>query len=115
MDEASPAFVTRRDFAQQLAFGLGWGSATAAASVTAQEPEKKDPPRTPTPPELILTNIVQQYPSEHYNEEAIEGIFGDIRLDLARGRELSKFALQNGDEPAFVFRAYRSDRPHGGC
>lgn len=110
-----PPTVTRRDFAQFLAFGLGFGSAAAASNVTAQEPEKKDPPlRPPTPAELILTGLVQQYPSEHYTEEAIEGIFGDIRSDLARGRELSKFPLQNSDEPAFVFAAYRSDRPHGG-
>ncbi len=115
MDDGSPTIVTRRDFAQQLAFGLGLGTASAATAVSAQEPEKKDPPpRPPTPAELILTGIVQQYPSEHYNAEVIEGIFGDIRSDLARGRELSKFPLQNSDEPAFVFAAYRSDRPHGG-
>ncbi len=114
MDEATPASVTRRDFAQQLALGIGLSATTVTSSATAQEPEKKDQPRPATPAELILTGIVQQYPSEHYTEEVIEGIFGDIRGDLARGRELSKFTLQNSDEPAFVFAAYRSDRPHGG-
>ncbi len=114
VDDATPSVVTRRDFAQHLAFGLGLGTVATTTAVTAQEPEKKDPPpRPPTPAELILTGLVQQYPSEHYTEEVIEGIFSDIRSDLARGRELSKFPLQNGDEPAFVFSAYRSDRPHG--
>ncbi|MDP1797370.1 MAG: hypothetical protein Q8K78_07810 [Planctomycetaceae bacterium] len=107
--------VTRRDFAQQLALGLGLSTASAPAANAAEEPEKKDPPpRPPTLAELILTGIVQQYPSEHYSDDVIEGLFSDIRSDLARGRELSKFPLQNGDEPAFVFAVYRSDRPHGG-
>lgn len=118
MDDVSPTIVTRRDFAQQLALGLGLGTAAAATPVAAQEPEKSEkkdppPPRPPTAAELILTGIVQQYPSEHYTDEVIEGIFGDVRSDLARGRELSKFPLQNSDEPASVFAAYRSDRPHG--
>lgn len=116
MDDAQPT-VNRRDFAQHLAVGLGL-TAVTATTTAAQEPdktEKKDPPpRPPTPAELILTGIVQQYPSEHYTDDVIEGIFGDIRGDLARGRELSKFPLQNSDEPAFIFAAYRSDRSHGG-
>ena len=116
MSEPSSTFCSRRDFAQSLACGLGLGvtaGVTHSPSVLAQEPDK-DKPRLPTPTELVLTLLVQQYPSEHYTDEVLEGIAGDIRVDLARGRELSKFALQNSDEPAFVFAPYRSDRPHGG-
>ncbi|HET6425325.1 MAG TPA: hypothetical protein VFG20_16675 [Planctomycetaceae bacterium] len=111
MDET----VSRREFAQALVCGVSFSAVVAAPDITVdgQEPEKEKP-RLPTSTELLLTHIVQQFPSEHYTEAALEGIAGDIHLDLARGRELSKFALQNSDEPAFVFAAYRSDRPHGG-
>jgi len=115
MSDDTSLSCTRRDFATSLACGLGLGATaglTHAPTVHAQEPEK-DKPRLPTATELVLTLLVQQYPSEHYTDEVLEGIAGDIRVDLARGRELSRFALQNSDEPAFVFSAYRSDRPHG--
>lgn len=115
MSDSESSTCSRRDFAQSLALSVGLGTAAATLPVStaiAQEPEKEKP-RLPAPPDLILASLVQQYPSEHYTEEILEGIVGDIRLDLARGRELSKFGLQNSDEPAFVFSAYRGDRPHG--
>lgn len=115
MSAPSSSRCSRRDFAQSLACGLGIGATaglTHAPMALAQDPDK-DKPRLPTATELVLTLLVQQYPSEHYADEVLEGIAGDIRVDLARGRELSKFALQNSDEPASVFAIYRSDRPHG--
>lgn len=115
MSDSESSTCSRRDFAQSLAMYVGLGTAAGTVPVAAaisQEPEK-DKPRLPAPPDLILASLIQQYPSEHYTEEILEGIAGDIRLDLARGRELSKFGLQNSDEPAFVFSTYRSDRPHG--
>jgi hypothetical protein len=57
---------------------------------------------------LLLTYLERRYPSEHFDDQAMRGIFGDLRGDVARGRILSEFPLKNSDEPAFVFRAYRS-------
>ena len=51
---------------------------------------------------------MQRYPSEHFGEAAIQGIFRDLRGDLARGRILSEFPLENSDEPCFEFRAFRA-------
>ena len=51
---------------------------------------------------------MRRYPSDHFDDKAVRGIFGDLRGDVARGRVLSEFPLKNSDEPAFVFQAYRS-------
>lgn len=57
---------------------------------------------------LLLKSITQQYPSEHYDDVALQGIYRDLRGDTARGRILSDFSLLNSDEPSFAFIAYRS-------
>ena len=78
------------------------------------KPAEKKPDDAATPPELppaeviLLTYLTRRHPSDHYDEAAIQGIFRDIRGDIARGKLLSEFLLTNADEPAFVFAAYRS-------
>ncbi len=57
---------------------------------------------------LLLTYITQRYPSSHYDDAALQGIYRDIRADLARSRILSEFPLKNSDEPCLVFRAFRN-------
>lgn len=57
---------------------------------------------------LLLKSITQQYPSELYDDVALQGIYRDLRGDAARGRILSDFSLKNSDEPSFVFQVYRS-------
>lgn len=113
--------MDRRQFAGTLAAGTsGAALSLAAQSVSADDqadkpqkdkdakPEESvDAPAKPTMEILLLTFLMQRYPSEHYDETALQGIYGDIRGDLARGRILSEFPLKNSDEPAFVFQAYR--------
>jgi len=121
--------IDRRHFAAQLA--LGAGALTAAVSPltsasagedkpAASKTEKGDKPAEKPPneaaaaPELppaeviLLTYLTRRHPSDHYDEAALQGIFRDIRGDVARGKQLSEFPLKNADEPAFVFAAYRN-------
>ena len=110
--------IDRRQFTGALATAssaalsvLTASHVTAAADAPAAEPkeEKEDPKPAAPPPEelLLLTCLLQRYPSEHFDDVAIQGIYRDIRGDAARGRILSEFPLKNSDEP-FVFRAYRA-------
>ena len=67
------------------------------------------PVRDAPPAELLVLHwILQRYPSDRYDDDAMRGIFGDIRGDLARGQVLSAFPLANSDEPSHIFRAYRA-------
>jgi len=114
--------VDRRQFAQQLAMGAGLTvGATAIAVVGAEPPQPTPPaPKLPVEPEgeaktppaevLLLSYLVRTYPSEHFEEATLAGVFRDIRGDVARGELLAQFPLTNADEPAFVFRPYREDR-----
>ncbi len=107
--------LPRREFARHCgliaATGLV-GSASMAPIVAAAD---DDPPKPPPPPMLILAQLMQQYPSEHYDETVLEGILSDIQLDLNRGRDLARVPLSNADEPASVFRVVRGDRPPRGA
>lgn len=118
--------VDRRQFAQRLVLGTGLTvGATAIPALTAEPPLAEPPltvppaPKLPVdvggdtpapPPEiLLLSYLVRTYPSEHFDEPTVAGIFRDIRSDVARGQLLAQFPLTNADEPAFVFTPYRSD------
>ena len=123
--------IDRRKFTRQLATGtscltavLATASAVGAETPPApalpedpraarnDKPAPPDPappvsPEAPPPEVMLLTYLVRAYPSDHFDEPAVQGIFRDIRGDLARGQLLADFALKNSDEPAFAFHAYR--------
>ena len=113
--------IDRRQFTRRLVGGTSVAAGlVAVASEAAETPPAPKLPEDPAPtkatdgtavppPEvLLLSYLVQTYPSDHFDETAIQGIFRDIRGDVARGRILSQFPLLNSDEPAFVFAAWRS-------
>lgn len=127
---SSPDRIDRRHFAAQLALGAGaltvavapLALATAADDKPAtDQTEKSDKPaekksdEAEAPPELpsaeivLLTYLTRRYPSDHFDETSLQGVFRDIRGDVARGRQLSEFPLTNADEPAFVFGVYRKN------
>ena len=112
--------MDRRQFAGSLATGSGTiaallasqsGSAADRPTAVVKEGDKpqeaNERPATPSQEVLLLTYLTQQYPNDHLNEITLQGIYGDIRGDRARGRVLSEFPLKNSDEPSFVFQAYR--------
>ncbi len=108
--------IDRRQFAESLAIGSGAIAALIGSSLSLNADDKpaeeaKEAPAVPPRPSeevLLLTCLMQRYPSEHFGEAAIQGIFRDLRGDLARGRILSEFPLENSDEPCFEFRAFRA-------
>ena len=124
----SPDRIDRRHFATQLALGasgLGVAMAPLHAAIAAEDqpapnktekpdkPADKKPdeaaavPESPSAEVLLLTYLTRRHPSDHYDEESLQGIFRDIRGDVARGKLLSDFPLTNSDEPSFVFTVYR--------
>lgn len=74
------------------------------------EPGEKIQAREP-PPEAayLLGLIMRRYPDERLDETAVNGIVRDIYGDLTRSRVLSSFPLDNSDEQAFAFKAWRAD------
>ena len=102
----------RREFAWQCLGGIGVASLIGGNASAQDKPKAEDTPdevakKTPTAELLILSALMQMYPSEHYDEDAVRGIYGDIIGDLARGKQLRAFPLQNSDEPTMVFRVFR--------
>ena len=131
---SSPNRIDRRHFAAQLAVRASVLTAAMAplAATSAAEnkpvadknekcdkPAEKKPDEATAPPELpsaeviLLTYLTRRHPSDHYDEAAFQGIFRDIRGDIARGKQLGEFPLKNSDEPAFVFAAYRKTEESG--
>ncbi len=114
----SETSLTRRAFAHQFAFGFT-GASAVTGIVLAQEattPKKKEGDATgseerPLPPEeaYLLGLILRRYPDKRLDEAAVTAIIKDIRGDVIRGRVLSNFPLQNGDEPNPGFRVWRRE------
>lgn len=114
--------IQRRDFGRQLAAIAGTTASTLVvvsssavvavaetpkAPVRPEEPAEKNAEPPEPPPELmLLTYLVGHYRTEKFDKQAIQGIYRDIQGDVARGKVLADFPLQNSDEPAFSFAAY---------
>ena len=97
--------LPRREFAKHCLGGLG---IAALAAPAAAADETDDAAAKPPAELLILSALLQQYPSEHYTEEIVAGLYRDVAGDLARGKQLRAFPLQNSHEPACTFRVFRA-------
>jgi hypothetical protein len=117
MPEMDP--LPRREFARHFLGGIGAMSltATVAAVDTPTPPPPalpEDPKRElPSPEVLLLTMLIAQYPSDHYTEETLQAIYGDIASDQSRSRQLRAFPLTSDDGPADAFRVYRAASDEG--
>jgi hypothetical protein len=105
---------SRRGFARKvlLAGGLGWTAgaisenwpeSTAGAASSAAAPDGAAQGPSPIQEALIVAALVQRYPSEHLDEATINQILLDVRVDIARGRQLHSFPLPIDVEPAPTF------------
>lgn len=112
--------VTRRDFARRLSLGAGLALAGGAAGAAAEQtppnsteagagttPQPEPPP--PEPEDFQLAALVREYPSENLTDEMLAGIRAGLRRNRQQAAQLRAAGLANGDEPAFVFRAYRKE------
>ena len=115
---STPEPVNRRDFARTLAAATAATAATALEThaqdkkpkTTEEKPEEKPQPEPPPPAVLLLETIRQQYPDARLDkQDVLQGIYNELRGDLARSRRLSSFPLENADEPGFLFAALRID------
>ena len=87
--------ATRRQFAVAAAAG----SLAVATTGTA-----KDKVSEPSPDESLLALVRARY-GEHLDKEQMEAVHHSIRRRLARAEVLKRYPVQNGDDPALVFRA----------
>ena len=124
---SNPPRINRRQFAENLVAATSAGALFFASvqQVYAEDkpaedktapdspedakaqPEPPMPAQEPAYPSeevLLLTCLIQRYPSKHFDNAALQGIHRDLRGDRARSRILSQFLLQNSDEPGSVFQ-----------
>lgn len=111
--------VNRREFGKRLAVGAA--AVSTAGAIVADTDDEPAPPALPEDPasaksdaplsqsRLLLEVIRLRYPDRRLDQKALAGILRELRGDVVRSRILSSFSLQNQDEPAFHFAAYRSD------
>lgn len=108
--------LDRRAFTRRCLSGVGAAAMFAGGAVGddsppakgAVEPNPDATEQTPPAELLLLSALIQQYPSEHYTNEIYRNIYREIVGDAARGKQLRAFPLRNHDEPACVFRVVRS-------
>lgn len=98
--------ITRRKFASLVAAGT---ALTAAGPVQADDDKPAEAPKPPSPIDLLVDLVKQKYPDKRLDEAALEEVRSDFRHFLGRSKVLSSFPLKNGDEPGFVFSAWRAD------
>jgi len=115
---STPEPVNRRDFARTLAAATAATAATALEThaqdkkpkKTGEKPGEKPQPEPPPPAALLLETLRQRYPDARLDkQDVLQGIYNELRGDLARSRRLSSFPLENADEPGFLFAALRID------
>lgn len=104
--------LPRREFARQCLGGLGAASLTGPLIAAEDSPPPPALPEGPDPPQsrpsvelLMLSVLIEKYPSEQYTTEILRGIYREIVADQARGKQLRAFPLKNHDEPACTFHA----------
>jgi hypothetical protein len=108
MTSSNPPPLPRREFARVLAAGVSGCALGLSGSTEAAAQEAEEKPKLPSVPALILAQIVSECPGDHWTEETLDSVLGDIRGDLSRGRLLKSVPLTNADEPGPIFAAYRA-------
>jgi hypothetical protein len=109
---------TRREFAKSLAVAATTplvakaGAARDADAAVAQTPQSVANPFAPQAD--ALAEVVRRRYGQYLNDEQLEAARRSIERALRGGDALHKFALTNGDEPAFTFSADLSEMEQPG-
>ncbi len=93
---------SRREFAKQVA-ALAVGSTTAVAVASADDPPR--PGETPASVSQALAAVVRLRYGKHLTEEQFKRVQQRIEANVRSGNALRRPALQNADEPDFLFLA----------
>ncbi len=111
--------ATRRAFLRALG-AAGALPLIGTLPAVAQPPRPEDPPPAAPPPETedtedaadarSLGEIIQRRFGSRLSEPQVYAIRKDIEGGLAAGRSLRAVPLQNGDEPATLFRVLPLER-----
>jgi hypothetical protein len=110
--------LSRREFGMAAATvaGLslvpGWlGAASPQQKPASGNAEKTAPPaEAPSAEAEALASIVKMRYGARLDDAAMKEITRGLDGGLKGAAALRKVPLENSDEPAFVFRAWRSDR-----
>ncbi len=122
--------VSRRDFARQVALGTatlplgasallsGCGGPPEApdhAPGAASEESKSSPPESESKAAaflkeaiLLVELIKQRYPDSRMTDQVLTEIGREVGINLLRARAVANVALDNADEPVFVFMPFRA-------
>jgi hypothetical protein len=97
-----------------LATGLVPPNPQSVSSALAEDhpPAIAEPiPPSPIPVEILLLEVVRQLnPDRKLTHEYLEEVRRDIANELRRAKVLRAFPLQNANEPAAMFAAYRAEQ-----
>ncbi len=77
------------------------------AIVTIDRPQARNAVDGPTAAELALHLLLARFPDDRLDPAAQASLLIDIERHQARSRALAQVELANGDEPGFLFAAYR--------
>ena len=101
--------MKRRDFAKAVAAGavvVPLNEGGIAEKAEAQEKTESDEsPRAEV--DLLMELVKQRYSLDELTEEELDAIRGRLKGKLANSRQLGEFALENSQEPAFVYPVFR--------
>ena len=93
--------LDRRSFARELVAGTA--AAVGLSGTTADGAQDVKPPGTA---DQLLAVLQAQFPGR-LNDEQWKEVRGKIESQLKASQTLREFKLQNSDEPATLFAAYR--------
>ncbi len=109
--------LSRREFGiaaasvASLALVPRWLQAAPQEKPAAGNAEKPaPPPEAPSAEAVALAGIVKLRYGDRLDDAALKEITRGLEGGLKGAAALRKVPLENSDEPAFVFRAFRSDR-----
>jgi len=105
------ASMNRRNFARSIAAGtvvvpLDVGVVCGEAQ-TQQKETADTPPRAEL--DLLMDLVKQRYPVDELTDEELDAVRSRLSGKIARSQQLSEFALENSQEPAFVYPAFRAE------